>query len=270
MAIVLHLHVYLTHVVATLRDSLNGELAEGHLTLDDLLESLDGCIHRAIARCGSLEVFVGNGKTDGSHTLHTHARGHLQVVKFHVVRFRAVGTSQHKDVVVRHLLLLVRQFEEILINLVEFLAIHFHTIYVQTMLQCGTTATSRQHDGVIVNTHFLRVHDFVSRSILQHTILMNTAGVGKRIPAHNRLVWLHGHVHEARHHTACRVYLCRVDIRLNAQVWVSLEYHGNLFQRGVTSTFTNTVDGHLHLTRTTQHTCHRIGCSHTEVVVTVG
>ena len=98
------------------------------------------------------------------------------------------------------------------------------------MLQCGTTATSRQHDGVIVNTHFLRVHDFVSRSILQHTILMNTAGVCKSVLAHNRLVRLYRHIHQARNHAARRINLRRVDVRLDAQVRVSLENHRHFFQ----------------------------------------
>ena len=215
-------------------------------------------------------MLVGDGKTDRSHALHAHARSHLQVVEFHVVRLRAVGTSQHEDVIIGHLLLLVCQFEELLIEFVEFVAIHLHTVHVQTMLQSGTTRTSRQHDSVVINAHFLGVHDFVGRCILQHTVLMDTAGVCKCVLAHNRLVRLHRHIHQRRHHAARRINLRRVDVRLDAKVGVRLENHRYLFQRRVTGTFADTVDGHLHLTGTSQHTSHRVCRRHAEVVVAVG
>ena len=48
-SVVLHLHVYLAHVVRSLRDGLDCKLLQGHLLLNDLLESLDGSIYRTVA-----------------------------------------------------------------------------------------------------------------------------------------------------------------------------------------------------------------------------
>ena len=49
-SVVLHLHVYLAHVVRSLRDGLDSKLLQGHLLLNDLLESLDGSIYRTVTR----------------------------------------------------------------------------------------------------------------------------------------------------------------------------------------------------------------------------
>ena len=48
-SVVLHLHVYLAHIVRSLRDGLDCKLLQGHLLLNDLLESLDGSIYRTVA-----------------------------------------------------------------------------------------------------------------------------------------------------------------------------------------------------------------------------
>ena len=94
--------------------------------------------------------------------------------------------------------------------------------------------------------------------------------MSESILTHNGFVRLHRHVHQRGHHAARWINLRRVDVRLDAEVWVGLENHRHLFERRVTSTFTNTVDGHLHLTCTRQHTSDSISSRHTEVVVTVG
>ncbi len=51
---------------------------------------------------------------------------------------------------------------------------------------------------------------------------------------------------------------------------VTLQNHGNLFERSITCTLTDTIDGNLNLTCTIQNTLQGIGSSHTEVVMTVG
>ena len=94
--------------------------------------------------------------------------------------------------------------------------------------------------------------------------------MGEGVLAHDSLVWLHWHVHQRAHHTARRPYLLRVDVGLNAQVGVGLEYHGHLLERCVACTLANAVDGHLCLARTVEHTSYGVGGSHAEVVVAVG
>ena len=51
---------------------------------------------------------------------------------------------------------------------------------------------------------------------------------------------------------------------------MTLEYHGNLFERGITCTLTDSVDSHLSLASSVEHTAEGVGCGHTEVVVAVG
>ena len=96
------------------------------------------------------------------------------------------------------------------------------------MLQCGTSATGSQYDTVVVDAHILGIHNLVGLHVLQHTVLVNAAGVCKGITTHNSLVRLNGHVHQTRHHTTRRINLRRVDIRIDAQSLVALQNHGNL------------------------------------------
>ena len=63
VAVVLHLHVHLAHVVGTLADGLDGKLLQGHFTTDDGLQGTDGGIGElfpALARDASPEEKVSH------------------------------------------------------------------------------------------------------------------------------------------------------------------------------------------------------------------
>ena len=260
----------LTHVITTLADGLNGEFLQGHFSADNGLQRTDGRIHRTVSAGSCLKVFVGDEQTHTGHTLHTLTGGYLQIVELDVVSGSTVGTGQYHDVIICHLLLLVSQFQEVFVNLVQLLAIQFHSVHAQAMAKGSTSATGSQYDGIVIDTHFLGVHNLISGNVLQHSILMDTTTVGKRILTHNGLVGLNGHVHQRTYHTAGGINLCGVDVGFNTQVGMGLENHGHLFQTGVSGTFANTVDGNLHLTGTIEHTGNGICGCHTQVVVAMG
>ena len=99
---------------------------------------------------------------------------------------------------------------------------------------------------------------------------MDAATVGECVTTHNGLVRLNGHVHQARNHAACGANLCSVYVGVNIDTVVTLQNHGNLFERSVSRTLTDTIDCHLYLTRSVQHSAQRIGCGKTQVVVAMG
>ena len=90
------------------------------------------------------------------------------------------------------------------------------------------------------------------------------------IAAHNRLVRLNRHVHQAAHHTRHRNNLGGIDVGINVEVLVALQNHSDFLERSITSTLADTIHGHLHLAGAIQYTLQGIGSSHTEIVVTVG
>ena len=92
----------------------------------------------------------------------------------------------------------------------------------------------------------------------------------KGVASHDGLVGLNGHIHETRHHAARRINLCGVDVGVNLQRLMALQYHGNLLKRRIARTLADAVDGHLHLTGTCQHTIQRVCRRHTKVVMAVG
>ena len=108
--------------------------------------------------------------------------------------------------------------------------VHLHAQHVQAVTQGGTSAASSENDAVVVDTHVLGVHDFVGLHILEHTVLVDAAGVGKGVTSHHCLVGLHGHVHQAAHHAAGGVYLRGIDVGLHGDGAVALDNHGNLLK----------------------------------------
>ena len=51
---------------------------------------------------------------------------------------------------------------------------------------------------------------------------------------------------------------------------MTLQNHGNLLERRITCSLTNSIDSNLNLTGTTHHAIKGVGCSHTQIVMTVG
>ena len=72
------------------------------------------------------------------------------------------------------------------------------------------------------------------------------------VTTHDGFIRLHRHVHQARYHAAGAVNLGRVDVGDDLTLLVALEDHGDLLQRGVTGTLTDTVDRDLHLAGSVQ------------------
>ena len=89
-----------------------------------------------------------------SHTLNALAGSDLKVIQLDVVRSGTVCTGQHQDVIVRHLLLLVSKFQELLIYCIQFLTVQFHTVHTEAVAQGSTTAAGRQHYSIVVYAHF--------------------------------------------------------------------------------------------------------------------
>ncbi len=113
----------------------------------------------------------------------------------------------------------------------------------------------------------MRINDFVSLYILQHTILVDARRMGKSITTYNSFVGLYRHVHQAGHHTAGWINLLCINVGLDFYVLVAFDNHRHFLKRSIPGTFTNTVDSHLHLAGTIQHTSHCIGSSHAQVIV---
>ena len=91
---------------------------------------------------------------------------------------------------------------------------------------------------------------------------MDAGRVSESITAHDSLVGLHGHVHQRRDHAGDRIYLAGVDVRVDADILVAFQDHGNLFESGVARALTDAVDRHLNLPGTVQHAFQRVGSSH--------
>ena len=94
--------------------------------------------------------------------------------------------------------------------------------------------------------------------------------MGEGVAAHDGLVGLHGHVHQARHQMRSLGDQLRVDIRVDMDILVAAQGHHHLFERGVAGALADAVDRHLGLPGAVQDAAQRIGRSHAEVVMAMG
>ena len=142
-----------------------------------------------------------------------------------------ISTSEHQYILVGNFLLLISQLEELLVDLVELLlVIYIHAVNMEAILQGCTTRAGCQYDSVIIQTHILRVDDFISLNVLQHAILVDTGRMSESIAAHNRLVRLNWHVHQAAHHARHRHNLGGIDVGINIDILVALQNHGDFLE----------------------------------------
>ena len=109
------------------------------MAVDNLFQCLDGRIHRAISTGAGFELLATDADAEAGYRLDTHTAGHLQVFQLDAVVLRAVGTGKQHDVIIVDVLLLVGQFEELFIHLVQFLLFEVDAESVQAVLQCGTS-----------------------------------------------------------------------------------------------------------------------------------
>ena len=89
------------------------------------------------------------------------------------------------------------------------------------------------------------------------------------VTSNDSLVGLHGHIHEARYESAGVVDLWCVDVCDDAKILVALENHSHFFERGVSGTFSDSVDCDFGLACAVEYALYGIGGSHSEVVMAV-
>ena len=98
-----------------------------------------------------------------------------------------------------NLLLLVGQHEEFLVGGVQLLRREVVTQQFEPVHEGRAAAAGREGDDRLVQADVLRVDDLISLALLQHPVLVDARRMGESVAAHDSLVRLHGHVHQARH-----------------------------------------------------------------------
>src|SRR5580698_5326254 len=127
-----------------------------------------------------------------------------------------------------------------------------------------------EHERGLLQPDHFGPHDFVSGSVLQHAVLVDTTLVGKRITPDDRLVVLHRKRRRGRYQFRGRGEPCGVDlVPVREYVVAYIDRHHDLFERGIARAFADAVDGAFDLTRAAGDTGERVGDCHAEVVVAV-
>ena len=110
------------------------------------------------------------------------------------------------------------------------------------------TGMTPQNNFIIHYSNRFRCHNFISISVFQHSILMDTGLMGKCIFTNNSLVRLYKHPRKTRNHSAGIVNFFCIDICMKIpKIGTDIQRHNKFFHTGITGTFTNSIDGTFNL-----------------------
>ena len=107
------------------------------------------------------------------------------------------------EVLVIDFLLLVGKVQEVLIDLVERVALKLVAELLEAMLQCRVPAACGKDDLALACSDVCRVDDLVGVALLKHAVLMDARGVSKRISADDGFVRLHAHAGDGGDEATC-------------------------------------------------------------------
>src|SRR5262245_27623910 len=101
-------------------------------------------------------------------------------------------------------------------------------------------------------------------------MLMYAGFVGESVATHNSFVWLHVEADNLCEQLTRRIELRRNDSICKRQaIGTNVQCHNDLFKGGVTSTFTNAVDGALDLSGASFDGCQTVCYRQAQIVVAV-
>ena len=102
-----------------------------------------------------------------------------------------MALHQRGQVVIINKLLLVSDLFKLIKDRPHFGGVHFEAEMFQASCHRRSAAVLGEWQFGFAPAHMLGVHDLVRFALLQDPVLMNAAGMCKRILAHNRLTTLH-------------------------------------------------------------------------------
>ena len=105
-----------------------------------------------------------------------------------------------------------------------------------------------QHQATLRHPHRLRRHDLVRQGVREHPVLVNAGLMGKGVGPDNGLIRLDRNARDGGEQLRGLVDLLGVHPRLHIQeVAPGPDGHHDLFERGVSRSLPDAVDGALHL-----------------------
>ena len=140
--------------------------------------------------------------------------------------------------------------------------------FVYALLECMSPGVLAQYHFARCPSHILRSHNFVGLSIFDHTVLMNSRLMRKRVGTYNRFVRLYRKPGHTRNQTTCRNDLGGIDIGVTVEeILTSPNRHHDLFKRSIAGSFAQPVDCTLNLSGAFQNRSQRISDGNAQIIV---
>ena len=135
------------------------------------------------------------------------------------------------------------------------------------MLQGGTTATDSEHDGIVIDTDLLGIHDFVGGAGVHDAVLMDAARMGEGICADDGFVRGDPDARKRRDEAARFGDLAGIDVVEHADdVVADGQRHDDFLERCVSGAFAEPVDRTFDLGRACLNGGDAVGGGKTEAL----
>ena len=133
-------------------------------------------------------------------------------------------------VIIAYILLLVRQLQEPVVNLIQLIRFKLISQKLKPVFQCGPSAPCGKHDCRFLHPHLLGIYDLIVLPVFQHAVLVYSRGVGKGIPADNSLVGLDRHPHQRGNNPAGFHDLPGINTGIKIEGMMRFNCHHHLFK----------------------------------------
>ena len=238
----------------------------------DLVDGLVRGVHGAGAGGGHhvahAQLVGDRGRGRGDQRV---AAGDLQRLERVDGRDVALALLDHGlEVLVVDLLLLVRDLQEALVDLVKLGVGEGVAQLCQAVAQRRVAGARREDDLGAGRAHVGGVDDLIGVTGLEDAVLVDARGVREGVGAHDGLVGLDAHARDAGDEVARAGELLGHDVGVGVELLaVHLDGHDDLFERGVAGALAQAVDGALNLAGAVLDALEGKGRGHAEVVVRV-
>ena len=239
-----------------------------HDLVDGLVGGIDGTGAGGCDHVLDAQLVGDGGRGRGDERV---AAGDLQRLERVDRRDVALALLDHGlEVLVVDLLLLVRDLEEALVDLIELGVGEGVAQLGEAMAQGGVAGARGEDDLRAGGAHVRGVDDLVGVAGLEDAVLVDAGGVREGVGADDGLVGLDAHARDAGDEVARAGELLGHDVGVGVELLaVHLDGHHDLLERGVAGALAQAVDGALDLAGAVLDALEGKGRGHAEVVVRV-
>ena len=169
------LDMHFSDIISAAGNSLHEIFFQPYLLSYQLSYSLECCIYRAVASQSSTMFLTVYDQFDSGRRLRILTAHHLQIFQSDFLCELVLGYSCYDEKVsIIYSGLAVRKFKETSLSLIKEFLVQIDSQTLEMMIKRRPAASRRQFYNRVADTHFHRIYNLVTFSVLEYSILMDS------------------------------------------------------------------------------------------------